>query len=225
MRVFAINGSPKAKNSCTDKILNPLLQGMQEAGADIERVYLATKKIHHCTGCFACWFQTPGRCVIKDDMASLLEQIKRADLLIYGTPLYTYSMSGLMKDFVDRSLPLENPFYEQCGLAAEQAQGVQAKMVLVSPCGFPMLDNFDHLVGCFKRMFRDSFLDAILRPTAELMNDPTFHERYEEYARALVTAGKEYILEGTLSADTKKEVMKLWMSSEEYFAHCKKVVF
>ena len=49
MKVLAINGSMKAKNSCTDKILQPFLTGMQKAGAETETIYLAEKYINHCT--------------------------------------------------------------------------------------------------------------------------------------------------------------------------------
>ena len=51
MKVLAINGSPRGKKGCTDKILQPLLDGMREVGAETEAVYLAGKKIHHCSSC------------------------------------------------------------------------------------------------------------------------------------------------------------------------------
>lgn len=98
MKVLAINGSMKAKNGCTDKILQPFLAGMQKAGAEIETIYLAEKSIKHCTGCMTCWFKTIGRCVIEDDMVEISNKMLKADLVVYGTPTYLRSTTGLMKD-------------------------------------------------------------------------------------------------------------------------------
>ena len=47
MKVLAINGSPKGNKSCTDKILQPLLEGMQKKGVATKTVYLVDEKIHH----------------------------------------------------------------------------------------------------------------------------------------------------------------------------------
>ncbi len=39
MKVLAINGSPRAQDSCTDRILKPLLEGMSKAGASAETIF------------------------------------------------------------------------------------------------------------------------------------------------------------------------------------------
>jgi multimeric flavodoxin WrbA len=48
MKVIAINGSPKMDEGNTARILNPFLDGMKEAGAEIELFYTSKLKIKPC---------------------------------------------------------------------------------------------------------------------------------------------------------------------------------
>jgi hypothetical protein len=209
MKVLAINGSMKAKNGCTDKILQPLLIGMQKAGAETATIYLAEKNVKHCLGCMACWDKIPGKCVIDDDMSKILEEMLKADLVIYGTPLYCYSTSGLMKDCLDRSIPLGVPYHVS-------RYWTEVKKLLVSPSGFSEFENFASLIGSFKKLFTDKYIGEILRPAAELMRVEHFKPQYEKYCNDLEKAGGEIINEGNISAATKAELNKLWMSPEEH---------
>lgn len=113
MNILAINGSPHGGLGNTDLILQPLLKGMESAGAKMETIYLNKLNIKHCIGCFNCWFKTPGKCIHNDDMEPLLEKKRNADLIIYATPLYVFSTTGLMKDFLDRGIPNLMPFFEE----------------------------------------------------------------------------------------------------------------
>ena len=110
MHVMAINGSPRKEKSSTYHILSPLLEGMRAAGATTELVNLGHLRIRSCLGCFLCWVKTSGKCVQEDDMAAVLERFVQADLLVFGTPLYHYNVSGLMKNFIDRTLPSFEPW-------------------------------------------------------------------------------------------------------------------
>ena len=61
MKILCLNSSPRTGGqSKTELILNPLVEGMQEAGADVEVVNLREKKIKNCIGCFPCWRKTRG---------------------------------------------------------------------------------------------------------------------------------------------------------------------
>jgi len=225
MKILAINGSPKAKNSCTDKILVPLLQGMKSAGANIKTIYLADKKIHHCIGCGACWDKTPGECVIKDEMEAILKQMIEADLIIYGTPLYCYSASGLMKNFMDRSMPLAVPHMVVSDNGVTRPSGrydTNTKILLVSPCGLPEFDHFSPLIDSFKRIFGDVYLGEILRPAAALMHNDDYQEKYNEYCTNLNKAGNELVVEGMISTETNEKLTKVWISPKEYRERCNK---
>lgn len=62
------------------------------------------KNIQYCRGCLAC--QKTFRCVIKDDMAAILESMQKADVVCFATPVYYYACCGQLKTFLDRCNPL-----------------------------------------------------------------------------------------------------------------------
>ena len=112
MKITAFNGSPKAERGNTHVMVAAFLEGAAKAGAETENVLLARKKIGHCIGCFTCWTKTPGKCVIKDDMEDLLKKYMGSDIAIMASPLYVDHVTGIMKDFMDRMLPLVCPQFE-----------------------------------------------------------------------------------------------------------------
>ena len=99
--VLAINGSSK-KNGRTARLLNSVL-GHFGDGVSVELVHLSDKRIESCKSYCAeqgtsCQFP----CSIDDDMKELVEKIKKADCIVLASPVYWYSMSGIMKNFIDR---------------------------------------------------------------------------------------------------------------------------
>ena len=73
MKVLALNSSLRQDGeSRTELMLNHLVKGMREAGADVEVLNMRDKTIHYCMGCFSCDTITPGQCRIQDDMAQEL---------------------------------------------------------------------------------------------------------------------------------------------------------
>jgi len=73
MNVLALNSSARSGGeSKTELLLTHLIDGMREAGADVDLVHLRKKKIKNCIGCFTCMTKTPGKCVLTDDMTEEL---------------------------------------------------------------------------------------------------------------------------------------------------------
>ena len=153
MNMLAVNGSPRGSKGNTEVILQAFLNGAIEAGAEAETIYLKDKTILHCIGCFTCWIKTPGVCVHKDDMPEILERMRGADLMVYAMPLYVYTVPGLFKDFLDRLIPLAQPFIERRGdhflHPPRYGQGLR-KSVLISNAGFPEGHHFDGLRKTFR---------------------------------------------------------------------------
>ena len=104
--VLAFNGSPRGAQGNTEKILQPFLDGVRECGGSVETLYLKDLDINECRGCYACHMKTPGKCIIKDDMAMVLEKIMKADIVVFATPLYVFTVSALMKALLDRLIIL-----------------------------------------------------------------------------------------------------------------------
>ena len=72
-KVFVLSGSPR-KNGNSDLLCDQFVKGVREANHDVTKVFLADREIHYCVACDGCR-RHPGQCVIKDDMAKILEQM------------------------------------------------------------------------------------------------------------------------------------------------------
>jgi multimeric flavodoxin WrbA len=100
MKVVGFIGSPRKKGNTTT-IVNEVLRGAQEAGAETKVFNLNQLGIRGCQACYKC--QTPeGKCVQKDDMAPLYDEIYSADAVVIGTPIYMFQVTGQTKTFIDR---------------------------------------------------------------------------------------------------------------------------
>jgi len=91
-------------NSNSDALAAAFADGAKRAGNTVETVSLKGKTIHFCLGCLAC--QKNRKCVLRDDAVDLAEKVKNADVVVFATPVYYYSISGLLKTFLDRCNPL-----------------------------------------------------------------------------------------------------------------------
>ncbi len=210
MKILAFNGSPRGKRSNTDRILQPFLEGTREAGAETEVVYLKDKEIHHCIGCFTCWTRTPGVCVHKDDMPELLEKMRRADVVVYATPLYVFTVSGLMKDFMDRHIPLLDPHIIKRGdqyIHPSRYEERRSKVVLTSNCGFPERHHFSGLEETFRCFTSDpdsELVATILCAAGELLKQPALQESFQWYTEAARRAGQEVVEQGHITSETQE---------------------
>ena len=176
MKVLAINSSPGMDKGNTAMILNPFLEGMKEAGAEVELFYTSKLNILPCTGEFNCWLKTPGKCLHNDDMNLLYPRIDAADVIVFATPVYVDGVTGPMKNLMDRIIPLAHPFFELRDEHCRHPQRGDArarKFVLVSNCGFWEKDNFDPLLVHMKAVCKNlsvEFAGALLRPHGGAMS-------------------------------------------------------
>ena len=106
MKILGLSCSPR-KSGNTATLLERALSGAQQEGAETELFSVAGKKIKPCDGCWKCY--GTGQCHIKDDMQALGDKMVAADGIIFGTPVYVYSMTGQAKTIMDRMLALSTP--------------------------------------------------------------------------------------------------------------------
>ena len=101
--LIAINGSPR-RNGNTAQLLQHAMQGAKDAGAAAELVNLYALNFKGCTSCFACKLKSRphGNCAMKDDLSPVLEKIKDADAIIFGSPIYFMNLSAGMIAFIER---------------------------------------------------------------------------------------------------------------------------
>ena len=110
MNVLILMGSPRLQGN-TAELCKPFMEELEEKGAEVRYVTLADKQIAPCLGCYACQNVSGGYgCVQKDDMYAVVEEIRRADLIVFATPIYAWYCTGFMKNVLDRHYGL-NKFY------------------------------------------------------------------------------------------------------------------
>lgn len=222
MKVLAFNGSQRGKRSNTDRILQPFLEGARDAGAEAEVIYLKDFEIKSCLGCFTCWTKTPGVCVQKDDMSLLLGKMRHTDIVVYATPLYIFTVSGLMKNFMDRHVPLSDPHILKRGehyAHPPRYEGVKRRIVLISNCGFPERENFSALVEMFHHFTDDpdsELVATILRPMGELLGQPVLQPSLSWYYEAVRHAGREVVELGHITPETQAILDRELMPVETY---------
>lgn len=100
--VLIISASPR-KHGNSDRLCDYFAQGAKESGNQVEKVFLADKNIAYCSGCGVC--NDTHQCVQRDDMKEILDKMVEADVIVFATPVYFYSMNGRMKNFIDRTVP------------------------------------------------------------------------------------------------------------------------
>ncbi len=102
-KILIVSSSPRA-NSNSEALAKAFARGALEAGHEAELISLRGKTINFCRGCFVC--QEKQRCVIRDDADVICQKALEADVLVFGTPIYYYEMSGQLKTLLDRLNPL-----------------------------------------------------------------------------------------------------------------------
>ena len=99
MKILGIVGSPRQGGN-TEIMVRESLDAARNSGAETEIVLVAGKNISGCDGCEACFKN--GICLIKDDMVPIYEQLKAADGIIFGTPVYYGDFPSQAKAVIDR---------------------------------------------------------------------------------------------------------------------------
>jgi multimeric flavodoxin WrbA len=101
MKVTAFVGSARKKHTyyATEQFMKNL---QSFGGIDYEIVALNDYKIEICRGCKLCLDKGEELCPLKDDRNKLIEKINNSDGVVFASPNYSFSVSGLMKVFLDR---------------------------------------------------------------------------------------------------------------------------
>ena len=105
-KILGVIGSPR-RNGNTHLLVSIILAGAREAGAEAEEIFLRDLLIQECDGCHTCWKGRP--CRQRDDMNDLYPKIIASDVIIFGTPVYWFGPSALIKAFLDRFVYFNGP--------------------------------------------------------------------------------------------------------------------
>ncbi len=219
MKVFAVNGSARMENGYTAQVLTPFLEGMKEAGAEVELFYARKLNVSPCNGEFHCWYGKPGECIIDDGMQLMYPKLSEAELLVLGIPVYI-PLPGEMQNFVNRLCPLMEPILTK---RVNRTRGrfhrnVKIKSIaLVSASGWWEKGNFGTVLRIIKELARDAnvnFGGALLRPHAYYLNKNK--DKATEIFEAAKKAGYQLVKSGSMPKSLLDLVSQSLVSEEAF---------
>lgn len=146
MKIVVLDGSHN-KNGYTHKLISAFLDGVKSKNpkAEIRTYDLFSDRIKFCIGCNKCTEdKNPinAKCSINDMAIDAKREALAADVVVFASPIYEFSVSSAMKRFLERCLTLVT---FKMG-PAPRAKPIKGKWgVVLCPCGAPW--PFDELMG------------------------------------------------------------------------------
>ncbi len=101
-KVLILSGSPR-KGGNSDLLCDEFMRGALESGNEVEKIRVAERNVGYCRACYYCR-NSGGKCVIKDDMAEILQKMIDADVIVLASPVYFYSIDAQLKAVIDRTV-------------------------------------------------------------------------------------------------------------------------
>ncbi|RPI77303.1 MAG: flavodoxin family protein [Desulfobacteraceae bacterium] len=148
--IIILLGSPRKKGNSA-LLAQEAAKGAQEAGAAVESFYLHGLNIRFCLGCNKCRAKTALNCVQDDDMQSLYPKLRRADAVVFASPVYWAHVTAQMKVFMDRCYALGGP-------EGHDLEGKRYGVILT----YANIDPFKSGAINAVRTFQDSFSTGIV---------------------------------------------------------------
>lgn len=100
MYIVIITGSPH-KHGTSSRLTDEFIRGAKENGHQIYRFDTAFECVHPCLGCETCQMgEKP--CVFQDSMVELYRELKKADMVVFSSPIYYHGLSAQIKMAIDR---------------------------------------------------------------------------------------------------------------------------
>ena len=138
MKINCLIGSPR-QNSNSTAIAARFTETAASMGAQVETVVLNKLNYRGCQGCMGCK-TTSETCVLKDDLAGVLESLKKADVIVMAMPVYCSDIPGQVKCFIDRCYSYMKPNYLSDPNPTRVPLG--KKLVFIITQGAPVEDLF-----------------------------------------------------------------------------------
>lgn len=172
MKIIGFIASPR-KVGNTAWIVNKIIEGAKDKGAETQVWYSSELDIKPCKGCLGC--VQSDRCVVGDDMQKLYDALKEADALVLGSPVYMGQMSAQAKIFTDRLFaqitPRFSPHFKE--------ENAGKKLILAFTQGNPDSGIFQTYYDYTKNMFQLLEFDVKdVVVVAGMRNEPACERTY-----------------------------------------------
>lgn len=100
-KIIVLNGAAR-KNGNTAKLVEAFADGAESAGNHVKIFYLDGMEIHSCKGCLRAGRDSKSPCSQKDDMEHIYAEFESADVVVFASPLYFWTITGTLKTVADR---------------------------------------------------------------------------------------------------------------------------
>lgn len=100
-KILILNGAAR-KNGNTAKLVEAFADGAKSAGNQVMTFYLDSMDIHSCKGCLHAGRDSKSPCSQKDDMDKIYAEFEDADVIVFASPLYFWTITGTLKTAADR---------------------------------------------------------------------------------------------------------------------------
>ncbi len=107
MKIAVFNGSPRKEN--TAAMVEAFRDGAEAAGHEVQVLHVGQMKIGGCLGCEYCHTKGEGNCVQKDDIEKILPAYKEADMVVFASPIYYFTMTAQMEAAIQRVYCIGKP--------------------------------------------------------------------------------------------------------------------
>ena len=98
--IVIVCGSPR-NNGNTEILVDAFIKGVRKSSNQITKIKLSQLKINGCTDCKHC-FTHDGECIQRDGMDSIYPMLRKADMIVFASPIYYYGFSSQIKAVIDR---------------------------------------------------------------------------------------------------------------------------
>lgn len=107
MKIAVFNGSPRKGN--TSAMVQAFREGAEAAGHQVEEYQVGRMKIAGCMGCEYCHTKGQGSCIQKDDFEKILPAYKEADMVVFASPVYYFTVTAQMEAAIQRVYCIGKP--------------------------------------------------------------------------------------------------------------------
>ncbi len=217
--ILAINASLRGTRGVSHFLISKIFEGAEAHGASCEAINLAEMNLRHCTGCKKCQILSNAqKCIFdsKDDVALIFEKIRKADIIIYATPIYVFGLSSLLKILLERTFytaKVDQLCITENGLIFHDIDASISSKPFVS---LILCDNIEALTTKNTALFFKTYsnftnstnIGQLIRPSAHLLQAKEVETEQQivirQIEKAYVQSGRELALKGYISKKTQK---------------------
>ncbi len=149
MRIACLLGSPR-ENGNSSTVAKRFCEEARNCKADVITFSLSKLRYRGCIACMACKTGSDD-CVLQDDLAAVLDAVRKADVLVMATPVYYGDVSSQLKGFIDRTFCYLTPEFHNSDKKSRLAPG--KRMLFIQSQGHPDEKLFSDIYPRYEHFF------------------------------------------------------------------------